>query len=366
MRVIFITREGRRLAGARVRCYNFAAQLRRYGVDAQVLSFADSLGAMDGESERRMGFFSKLRYNHLAFSRLAGEEGSIFYIQRFNYHAFAPLLAGALRGNKIVLDLDDWEMREDPRYCLGFYPFSKAHFFTRLAARRSVACIAASRFLEDFMRPFNANVYYIPTCVDTVSFEPSARVRGDKGIIFSWIGTFNRKEYVDNIRLALGSFVALHKKYPNIYFDILGDGVYRQALKEVVAGFNDSHIQMKGWLSPEDVPAYLGSVDIGLLPVVGETKFNLSKSPTKLFEYMACGKPVVASAVGEAKEIIRDGDNGFLARTQADFTEKLEALIADEKLGHDMGARARCDAQDKYSLDVCGRRLFEALKTLEN
>jgi len=55
MRIIFITREGYNLPGARIRCYNFTKELAKYGINTEVLSFSDTLWAKDGERESRMG-----------------------------------------------------------------------------------------------------------------------------------------------------------------------------------------------------------------------------------------------------------------------------------------------------------------------
>jgi len=54
----------------------------------------------------------------------------------------------------------------------------------------------------------------------------------------------------------------------------------------------------------------------GLLPLIQDTKFNKSKSPTKLFEYMAMAKATVSSDIGESSYVIKDGDNGFLAKNK--------------------------------------------------
>jgi hypothetical protein len=59
MKVIFITREGYNLSGARIRCYNFARTLRKYGIITEVFSFADNLGAKCGEKELAMSYLDK-------------------------------------------------------------------------------------------------------------------------------------------------------------------------------------------------------------------------------------------------------------------------------------------------------------------
>ncbi len=361
MKLIFITREGYKLPGARIRCYNFAKELAKYGIDAEVLSFSDTLGAKDGEEESQMGIRDKIRYNWRAFKRLAADKGAFFYIQRFNYHSFAPYLTHLFNKNRIILDLDDWEMRENPKYYFGIYPSSKAHYFTRMIAKKSLFCIAASRFLEEFLSEFNKRVYYIPSGVDVELFKPSLAGIDNKKIVFSWVGTFHRKEYIENIEFALDCFNKLRRKYSNIYFDILGDGIYRNTLKETVKKINDSNIVLKEWVAPDAIMDYLATIQIGLLPVASRTKFNRAKSPTKLFEYMAMSKPTVSSKIGETAHIIKNGENGFLAKTREEFIEKMQVLIQNSDLRQRIGEKARQTIEEGYSLKVLGKRLYEIL-----
>lgn len=365
MKVIFITREGYDLAGARIRCYNFARELCSCGVSAEVLSFADNLGALDGADESRMGLSRKFKLNLRAYKLLCRDKDAVFYIQRFNYHSFAPFLASLRRGNRIILDLDDWEMREDPRYYLGFYPSSKAHYLTGLFARRSVFCVAASKFLESFLKSFNHNVLYLPSGVDTRLFKPADAplVRGNE-FIFSWTGTLHRKEYIENLRFALDCFIRVRERYPDIYFDILADGIYREELSGLIRDSRDTHVRLKSWIHPDKVPGYLDTVSAGLFPAVRQNKFNLAKSPTKLFEYMAMAKPTVSSDAGEASFIIRHDESGLLASDKEEFAGAMEKLVRDEPLRRRLGYFARDTAQEKYSLKTLGAKLCQYLKAL--
>lgn len=364
MKFLFVTQEGYNLAGARVRCYSFARELLKYGIDTEVLSFCDTLGAKDGERESQMRMRDKIRFNYRAFKKLIKEKNTVFYIQRVNYHCFAPYFAYLFRRNRIILDLDDWEMRENPNYYLGFYPSSKAHYLTRQIAKRSIFCVAASRFLEEFLLQFNKKVFYIPSGVNTELFQPALNGINNKKIVFSWIGTFHRKEYIENIKLALECFSVLREEYSYIYFDIVGDGIYRDALVELVNSLADRNIILKAWIEPNMIPAYLATVDVGLLPVAKITKFNRAKSPTKLFEYMAMAKPTVSSRVGEAAQVIQDGISGFLAETKKEFIEKMRTLIEDLRLRQQMGENARECIEGNYSLKILGRRLHAILSQI--
>ena len=364
MKIIFITREGYELPGARVRCYNFARELAKYGIDTEALSFSDTLGAKDGAEESQLRIRDKIMYNWTAFKKLAKDKEAILYIQRFNYHFLAPCLVHIFNKNKIILDLDDWEMREDPKYYLGFYPSSKAHYLTCQIARRSICCVAASRFLQEFLSQFNEKVYYIPTGVDTELFKHSLNNSNEEKIIFSWIGTLHKKEYIENIEFALSCFCSLRKKYPHIYLEIRGDGIYKRDLEETIKQYDDQNISLRDWVNPDSMPEYLNIIDIGLIPVARNTKFNRAKSPTKLFEYMAMAKPTVSSHIGEAPHIIQNGENGFLAKTKEEFIEKMQRLIEDSGMRQSMGEKARQTVEDNYSLKFLGKRLYEILRTI--
>lgn len=243
---------------------------------------------------------------------------------------------------------------------IGVFPSSKAHFLTAQLAKRSIFCVAASRFLEGFLREFNPEVYYIPSGVDTALFQPSFAEERDK-LVISWIGTFNKMEYVENIKFAINCFLALRKKYGHIFFEIVGDGIFKNTLLKEVISAGDKNIQLKEWIPPEQMPDYLEGIQIGIFPAIRKNKFNQAKSPTKLFEYMAMAKPTVSGDIGEAAHIIQDGENGFLASNQEDFINKLQLLIESPRLCAQMGAAARRSAEAQYSLPKITDRLAQAL-----
>ena len=367
MKIIFITREGYNLSGARVRCYNFARELIKYGVDTQVFSFADNLGAKYGEREFEMGIGEKIKYNMVAFKRLQREinNNSVIFMQRLNYHSLAAFLISLLKKNKFIFDCDDWNIRENPVYYLGFYPSSKMEYLTRKIARYSNICIVASKFLKEYLGGFNSKIYYIPTGVDTGVFKPKNNNRNNAKITFSWMGTIYHKEMGENIKFILDCFLSLVNKYDNIFLDFVGEGKYFTEIKNGLGNaYCKGRIRFYDWISPEKIPDYLSDIDIGLLPLIQNTKFNRAKSPTKLFEYMAMAKPTVSSNIGEAAEIIQDGENGFLAKTEEEFMEKMQNLIEDSGLCKQMGEKARETVERNYSLEVLGKQLYEILKTI--
>jgi len=364
MKLIFITREGYNLGGARIRCYNFAREFSKYGVNTQVFSFADNLGAICGERESQMTFREKIKYNIKAFNLLNVKDKSIFYMQRVNYHTLTPFLISLLRKNKFILDCDDWDIRENPVYYLGFIPSSKIEFLTRLIAKYADICIASSIFLKDYLLKFNKKVYYVPTGVDTDTFKPKNFFREDNRIIkLCWIGTVYHRDVYTNLKFVIDSFTFLANKYKNIFLMLAGDGRRFEIIKEELkSNPYKNRIKIDNWLYPDKIPDYLNSIDIGLLPLIQDTKLNRAKSPTKLFEYMAMEKCTVATNTGEASLILEDGKDGFLANDKKDFINKIEILINDVGLRKKMGENSRKKVEREYSLKVLGKRLYEIVE----
>jgi len=364
MKVIFVTREGYGLSGARVRCYGFARQLKLHGFETQVLSFADDLGGKYGEEEYEMSFIYKARLNLAALKILLslGKEDVVF-LQRFNYHAVAPLLASFIKKCKVVFDCDDWNIRENPVYYWRI-PSSKMEYLTRKTAKYSTACIAASSYLKDYLAAFNKNVWEIPTGVDADIFFPR-KIENKEKIIFSWVGTVFNKEMKDNLIFLLDCFSQTCKKFDNVLLKIAARGsYYDQIIKQISRLEFSGKIELGPWVNPDDMPEYLSNIDIGLLPLIQDSRFNKAKSPTKLFEYMSMGKPTISSNLGEAARILGKEDCGLLAGSRADFINQMCRLAGDNKLREELGLCARERVLERYSFKKIGLLLKDIISNL--
>jgi glycosyltransferase involved in cell wall biosynthesis len=352
------------MPAVRIRCHGFARVLRQHGLAAEVFSYADDLGAKSGKEEQLMSAVDKLFLNIRAYQRLS-EHPSIIVMQRCNYHSLAPVVLNVFNRYPIVFDLDDWEAREHIRYYYGRLANSGAVTAQRFIARRSRLCIGASRFLCDFLAEDNKNVVYAPTGVDAQLFMPPPLVRRDDAdIVLSWIGTMHRPDNVENIRFLIECYRELRRERKDIRLEIAGDGCYGFQVREMIRHSDAAGIRAIPWMDPLRVPVYLSGVDIGIMPLIQNTCFNKAKSPTRLFEYMAMEKPVVASATGESALIIQDGVNGFLAADKKTFVGKIIELIKNKKLREDIGKNARVRILEQYTLELVAKKVVNAVSCL--
>ncbi|WP_448208335.1 glycosyltransferase family 4 protein [Azospirillum sp. sgz302134] len=106
---------------------------------------------------------------------------------------------------------------------------------------------------------------------------------------------------------------------------------------------------------------HIAAFDIGIMPL-DDTPWERGKCGYKLIQYMACGKPVVASPVGVNRDIVEHGVNGFLAESRQDWMDALRRLAADPDLRRRLGAAGRAKVERSYSLSGIAPRLIHLLR----
>jgi glycosyltransferase involved in cell wall biosynthesis len=114
------------------------------------------------------------------------------------------------------------------------------------------------------------------------------------------------------------------------------------------------------WALDREVELF-NTCDIGIYPLADD-EWSKGKCGFKAIEFMACGVPVVAAAVGVNREIIEDGVNGFLASTEDEWVDKLGRLLAGRELRRRFGEAGRRTIEARYSLRVHAPTLATTLR----
>ncbi|NLX10502.1 MAG: glycosyltransferase family 4 protein [Chloroflexi bacterium] len=125
------------------------------------------------------------------------------------------------------------------------------------------------------------------------------------------------------------------------------------ALRErwIAAGLDASRFLAAGQVRPDRVPRYLGTFDVCAMPHPWTEHFAYHTSPIKLFEYMASGRPIVASNLPGFAEVLRDGENGLLVPPgdAAALAAAIQQLRDDPALRERLVAQARADVLEHYT-----------------
>jgi glycosyltransferase involved in cell wall biosynthesis len=138
-----------------------------------------------------------------------------------------------------------------------------------------------------------------------------------------------------------------------VRFLFVGDGKNRERCEQILAGSAaGKRCTFTGLIPQHATPAYLAASDVLASPhVPNPDGTNFFGSPTKLFEYMAMGKPIVASALGQIADVLEDGRTALLA-TPGDVEELargLRRVVTDPTLAAKLGDNARKEALARFS-----------------
>lgn len=150
---------------------------------------------------------------------------------------------------------------------------------------------------------------------------------------------------------------------PNIFVNVAGDGSQRQQIAARVKALNVAgHYRYHGvYTHPEECRAFMESLDVFVMPSFTEG------TPNSVVEAMACGKPVIASAVGGIPDMI--GDDAGLLVTPGDESELASAILRlarDHELRKSMGKAARERYRQLFSPQVVIPLMLETYRRVVN
>jgi len=182
----------------------------------------------------------------------------------------------------------------------------------------------------------------------------------DENIVVGFIGTFGKWHGAEILAEAVKPVIENHH---NVHFLFVGDGPMMPEVKQIIARDHvDRYVTLTGMVSQDESPQYLAACDMLVSPHVpnpdGSPFFG---SPTKLFEYMAMGKPIVASALGQIAEVLENKKTALLVEpgNVSELAEGIVTLLENPKVGKYLGMNARKEVCDKYTWDAHVKRTLD-------
>ena len=191
-------------------------------------------------------------------------------------------------------------------------------------------------------------VHTVPNGVDTARVRRAPFRAAPEVFTIGFVGTLKPWHGVAELVDAVG---LLHRSDPRYHLLLVGEGPERESLaRRVAAAGLDQVVEMTGQVAPTDVPGLLARMDVGVAPYPQLPDFYFS--PLKIYEYLAAGLPVVATAVGDLAALV-DPRVGELvpAGDPAALAAALAGLRADPQRRERMAARARAVAEAEHGWD---------------
>ena len=212
--------------------------------------------------------------------------------------------------------------------------------------------------------------------VETDIFAPQFNIKkeelglADKFVV-AYIGTLG---LAHELKTLLDAAADLQASRPNVVFLLIGDGAEHQKLAHYASQLGLNNVRFLGSRRRELIPQYICAADVCLALLKKAAVFE-TVIPTKLLEFMSCGRPVIVGVRGQAQKIVEAANAGICVEPEnsGQLANAIERLHCNPELAVRFGKNGRYYAVKNLSrretalkylrlLDsiVCGRKLDEA------
>jgi len=270
----------------------------------------------------------------------------LVWIQRKMY---PPAVARHLGrpGGRVVLDLDDAVDLPPPDRACGARARRRFRRNFEATAGRADLVLCGNRELA--ARLPHARFEIVPTPIDTARFDPR-RLRPTDRPVIGWVGHSSNFAYLEALA---GPLREIRRRHPDAVVRVVADRP--PALSGVP-------VEFERWTLEREVECFEG-LRVGLMPLA-DTPWARAKCAFKAIQYMALGIPAVVSPVGMNVDLVRHGDNGWLAAADGEWIDGVDRLLGDAALRARLGAAGRRTVVERFSLEAVGARLAAILAAL--
>lgn len=304
---------------------------------------------------RKLGIWNFFR-NIAVIIKLAGWADVVHFQKCFYYASLPALIAGLARGKKIHYDWDDWELKiyfysKGQNYLMGMFLGFLERVIPLLADSISVS---SERLRKECLRygVSPRRIFEGHVGGDLERFNPrnkGERIKekyGIRGPLVIYVGQLHGGQYVE---LFIDAAFRICGRIPEVTFMIVGGGYRLPELKKYSASLGlDGKMIFTGYVPHDEVPFYIAAADI-CAACFEKNDITECKSPLKIVEYLASGKPVVASRTGEVERMI--GGAGIVVEPgdSLSLSKGIEELLNNEGKRKEFSIKARERAENKYN-----------------
>jgi glycosyltransferase involved in cell wall biosynthesis len=365
VRILVLSTLPREAPSVRPRVYLYLPALREAGIEAVVSPFFGEAAFRRFYRTGLAGFLGKAAAAVAGYARRAREMTRLGGFDAVLVHREAVprgnrWILGRLRASGLpyLYDLDDAiylrprdfvKEGEDSREAMtrGKDPTEVDDLM-----RSATAVLAGNAILAARAREIGVtNLVDLPTPVDTATFRPVPRAATASPARIPLVGWIGSPTATYCLRAIAAPLAAAARRRP---FRLLVVGA---SSRVEVPGVEVIH---REWSLDREAADY-ASLDLGLYPLP-DNPWTRGKCGYKALLYAASGVPCVASPVGVNGTVVRHGETGFHAATDAEWEEAVVRLLGDPGERQRMGAAGRALVEAEYAVEVLAPRLVAAIR----
>lgn len=204
----------------------------------------------------------------------------------------------------------------------------------------------------------------VPTGVDDRFFRPITVDKPQNDIFHVlYYGTYIPNHGVETIVEA----AKLLKAYPNIHFELVGEGPTKAHAQELAAVCNLQNITFTDWIEKEVLPQKIAQADV-VLGVFGTTPQSLMTVQNKIYESLAMGKPVISGDSPTMRATFRHNEHLILVErcNARALVEAIMKLQNTPKLRLGLAESSYRKVATEFTIAALGQRLKQHLEETVN
>lgn len=197
----------------------------------------------------------------------------------------------------------------------------------------------------------------IPIGVNLDEFTPTKRNNKTEKVRLLSVARLVEKK---GLYFSISAFSYISKNYPNVEYDIVGDGELREPLKELVDLLGiEGRVQFHGDKTKKEIITFYDRSDIFVLPSITGSDGNTEGQGLVLQEAQAMELPIVSTWHNGIPEGVQDGITGYLVPEKdiQKLADKIELLIKNSQLRQEMGKKGRKFISNNFNNATLGKKL---------
>jgi len=224
------------------------------------------------------------------------------------------------------------------------------------------------RLIEDWHVPA-AKIDIVQNGVETDMFSPVAsepnflEKLGLKGkFVASYIGTMGNAHGLETL---LEAAARLQTQNPQIVFLLIGEGAEKERIKAQAHSRNLRNVVFLDQQPREKIPSFIAASDACLV-LLRKTDVFKTVIPTKMLEFMSCGRPVILGVDGQARQIVEEAEAGVVIEPEnaSALVEAIHYLAQNRQSGVRLGKKGREYIVKNYSRASTAERYARILHSL--
>ncbi len=241
----------------------------------------------------------------------------------------------------------------------------------RLVLTRAAAIISVTDKVQQHAERFadRKRTAMIPNGVDTDLYRRS-EVTASPLKSFGLTGRFvvvyaGTMGYQHGLEVIVEAARELADRCPEVAILFVGEGSEREMVQGLVAEDGIDNVRFSRFLPQEDLALLLNSCDVGI-STLKRADFTEGVRPVKMFSYMACELPVVATDIGESGRLMRDSGCGIAVPPEdpGAIVQAIARLAADPARRRDHGRRGRDFVEQFFSRRRAARQCLDVLSAV--